>query len=1113
MDAIDSPPATPTRQPRQPLVYWRKAAIALPLCIALIMPTHLTAETAFTEPPLPQIANLSLRAGAPLLPTIAAAAANNPAEDAAAQEDENEIQPFPEVAPLPDLPPEPEEGTCVVFGEVSDETTLDPVPGAIIDAVGTGIAVETDANGRFRFENLPEGTITIEATQLGYFSAVIVVTTLEGQPVEARLGLRARPADDGEAEYMLDEEIIIGEYQEENQGDLFIDLQISSTVTAGISREEFSRAAVSDAAGAVSKISGANIVGGRYAVVRGLGDRYSNTTLNGSLISSADPSRKAVQLDLFPAHLLQSINISKTFQPYMPAEFAGGLVQIETMRFPTEPIVEFKYGLETNSNLSKGDPFYAIKGRSLGFWGNSRQGALPKDGLRTLANPTTATLARRKEVMENIHSSQGFRPIKVTPDEFAPSFELTLGRSFEIADGITLGLLGAFTHEKGDEAILDYEVGRRFSNILGAPSRNFTKDEYTRYVEWGGLFGAGLKLGENHEIGFTYFTNNKSEDTVTRASRVNTPDTADIIKINGQTVIQPKLVSTPNSVYGPAYTIYRGFDQIEPLFRGLDVRQLSGRHRFGKDGRGPSIDWAVAHSDAIEERPHTSTFYFSQLDFADPRIANSTYRARIRNPNAPPTFINVNLPEAYDPSRGLQETSADPLLLIPPDVESFRESLKTEESATDANLSVTLPYYFNEKNDDRFEFRFGAASFSKKREVRGDFLIYRMPSQFNINRLLNPANQGQFGIDDAANIDSLKLPDGTDRFNGSLTSSNFVYYEDFTGRGFTERNVNASTNVDAIFAMGSLYLNNWDISGGIRRETEVRGFELLNEAGGFRSGDSQKNANDLFGLSASRAFGNNDAHNLLIAHSRTIARPTFYEFAPVFTKDQASGDSISGNSSLADSLVDNFDIGYSYSPDPGIRYGLNFFYKEIGDPIVKVLNPTGTISWINAQSGTIRGVELEVEKRFNDYLSLTANYTRIESDQKVRQLSAGQVLEYNSTFEGQPDQIANVILGFDIPDHRIRASLVYNYTDEHLFALPANPVVGSPIVQRPRHTLDFVLSKGFSTFGLDGTLSFKVSNLLNTKVERGVQGLDTDLGVYDRYSPGRSYSASCKISF
>jgi hypothetical protein len=68
-------------------------------------------------------------------------------------------------------------------------------------------------------------------------------------------------------------------------------------------------------------------------------------------------------------------------------------------------------------------------------------------------------------------------------------------------------------------------------------------------------------------------------------------------------------------------------------------------------------------------------------------------------------------------------------------------------------------------------------------------------------------------------------------------------------------------------------------------------------------------------------------------------------------------------------------------------------------------------------------------------------------------------------------------------------------------------------MQRPLHTLDFVITKAFTAFGADGTLSFKITNLLDSVVERGMDGLETDLGVYDRFRPGRGFAISCKLAF
>src|SRR5690606_24383690 len=127
------------------------------------------------------------------------------------------------------------------------------------------------------------------------------------------------------------------------------------------------------------------------------------------------------------------------------------------------------------------------------------------------------------------------------------------------------------------------------------------------------------------------------------------------------------------------------------------------------------------------------------------------------------------------------------LSLVPPEVESFREALITEEEATDINAALSLPYYFSSTGDDRFEFSFGGSRLEKLREVRGQLLIYRVPSQVNQNLYLNSGDGGQTGIDDATNANSNQFPDGSDRFNGSLTSQTNPRYEDFTNRGFTER--------------------------------------------------------------------------------------------------------------------------------------------------------------------------------------------------------------------------------------------------------------------------------------------------------------------------------------
>src|SRR5690606_29902258 len=82
-----------------------------------------------------------------------------------------------------------------------------------------------------------------------------------------------------------------------------------------ISSEQFSKNGDSDAAAAVRRVTGVSVEGGKYIYVRGLGDRYSKTTLNNAGLPSLDPNKNAVQLDLFPSNLIDNIIVYKAFSP------------------------------------------------------------------------------------------------------------------------------------------------------------------------------------------------------------------------------------------------------------------------------------------------------------------------------------------------------------------------------------------------------------------------------------------------------------------------------------------------------------------------------------------------------------------------------------------------------------------------------------------------------------------------------------------------------------------------------------------------------------------------------------------------------------------------------
>ena len=111
----------------------------------------------------------------------------------------------------------------------------------------------------------------------------------------------------------------------------------ATNIVSSVTAEQIARSPDSDAGQAVQRVSGVSVQDGRYVFVRGLGERYTTTSLNGARIPSPEPERKVVPLDLFPAGLLEGITTSKTFTPDQPGDFSGASVESQDPRVPGPP--------------------------------------------------------------------------------------------------------------------------------------------------------------------------------------------------------------------------------------------------------------------------------------------------------------------------------------------------------------------------------------------------------------------------------------------------------------------------------------------------------------------------------------------------------------------------------------------------------------------------------------------------------------------------------------------------------------------------------------------------------------------------------------------------------
>jgi outer membrane cobalamin receptor len=332
--------------------------------------------------------------------------------------------------------------------------------------------------------------------------------------------------------------------------------------------------------------------------------------------------------------------------------------------------------------------------------------------------------------------------------------------------------------------------------------------------------------------------------------------------------------------------------------------------------------------------------------------------------------------------------------------------------------------------------------------------------------------------------------------------------------GRTVRNVDAGNELDAMYLMGSVDYDRWQLRGGWRQEDETRYYQVLPglNAAAFVNDERIYQDNDylLPSFSLSRTFGDVDQYRLTAAWFQSIARPTFYEYAPVQIEDQATGDVIVGNPNLVDTEIDNFDIEFAWDPSPDTRIALGLFRKEMTSPIAQAFDGLKK-TWVNGETGELEGFEITASQKLPGGWDIGANYTFIDSLLSYTQTinSFGDTQLIDSSFEGQPEHIINLMLGYTYEPWQANASLVYNYTGSYLTGVPAT-IDSSAILREGFHSLDLILAKDFQLPYCDGTVKLKLVNLLNSEDSQVFEGTNLP---YNSFHPGRGISLTAEFKF
>ena len=326
-----------------------------------------------------------------------------------------------------------------IRGKLIDNETGEPMLFANVGIVGTTIGAISDFDGNFSIESssLQTGTYDVQVSFVSYETKIIKgVKVTMGQVTW--LG-EVRMSSAGE---QLEEIVVSAEAIKSSETAMLTMKKKSTAMLDGISSEEMKLIGDGTAGEAAKRVTGVTVEGGKYVYVRGLGDRYTKTTMNGVDIPGLDPDRNTLQMDIFPSNLIDNMTISKNFTAEQPADFTGGLVNIEIKDLPESKIfnVSAKVGYNPLMNLNK--DYVTYKGGKtdfLGFDDGSR--ALP-EAAKQKDIPTPISGDKPADVKSFIQSFNPTLGVNRQTSFLDYSFGLTMGNQIKLKENVPEGETG-----------------------------------------------------------------------------------------------------------------------------------------------------------------------------------------------------------------------------------------------------------------------------------------------------------------------------------------------------------------------------------------------------------------------------------------------------------------------------------------------------------------------------------------------------------------------------------------------------------------------------------------------------------------------------------------------
>lgn len=938
-----------------------------------------------------------------------------------------------------------------IRGSVIDQEGM-PLMSAIVQVKGTTIGTITDLDGEFTL-TVESGVHNIEVKCIGCQPVNIEGVAVKDDEVSVLNNIQLKPSGN-----QLEEVVVRAEAIRTNESALIAMKRRSTSIMDGISSDQMKLVGDGTAIEASKRVTGVSVEDGKYVYVRGLGDRYTRTTLNGIQIPGLDPDKNSLQMDIFPANLIDNIIAHKNFSAELPADFTGGLVNIETKAFPEQKIFKVSVDAGYNPQMHLNSNYLTYKGGKTDFLGfDDGTRALPA-GTDPVNIPSPVSGASKEQTNQFVQS-------------FNPQLGVTRATSpIDYGVGLTLGnqyqLKGTKKNSLGYIFSLSYKRSYKYYDDV-------TYSEYQRYSEstLNELRYATIQKGEVSEssallgglAGLAYKTQ-KSKFRLT-AMRLQ----------SGTSRAGKFYIDNDGAAVGQSG--YRAVsDNLEYNERSLTNVLLAGDHSLGGDKW--QVDWKLSPTWSTSNDPDIRKTAFTYTDVDTLFVAGAGGNpSRIwRSLNEINASAKIDVARHYkilnreavfkfggshvykkrdyeilffdiqflgsqswddpDPNKVLNPENIYPNR--PNSIYYQSGNLALNPNAYTSNVHNTAFYVSNEMSLlPKLKTVLGVRAENYVQRYTGADQKYASGDTANGSYLQNDEVLSALDFFPSANL----IYALTDKQNLRFTYGRTIARPSFKELSFAQI-LDPITN--RIFNGSLFQYPDWN---GKLTPTMINNFDLRWEMFMERS--------ELISVSAFyKGFDN------AIELVRIPAQQTSTEF-------QAR----------------NVGNGQVYGAEFELRKELGFISPFLSDFLF-----SGNVTWVKSQ---IQMTQMEYNAR--------KEYER-----------EGQVISDTRDMAGQSPYVINMGLSYMNQKNGLNAGLFYNVKGPTLYIVGVG--LYSDVYSEPFNSLNFSLNK---SFGKDGRTSvdFKVANLLNDRVENFYRSYNAQDQIFDSINPGRTFSIGFSHNF